>query len=421
MPIVSSGALLDVLREHRILSTEQLAQAADLVRGRCGEARTLAKMLGQRGWLTIYQINQLLAGNGKDLVLGGYLILDRLGQGGLSQVFKARHVQNDWIVALKVIRQEAMADDDGREQFLHEMEAMARLEHPNIVQFCDLDQAGDIFYFAMEFVEGTDLQKQVDLCGPMPAQEACDYIRQAALGLQHAHERNLVHRDIKPANLFLTQENVRVRLPGKNGKKGREVVKKRPLIKILDWGLAGLRYPGGEAGPERVKSMAKGIVGTADFLSPEQARNAHTVDIRGDIYSLGCSLYFLLAGQPPFPSGTLMHKILQHQQTRPTPVEKFRDDLSEEVIDILARMMAKDPIERFQTPAAIALALAPSARQEIPASEAPKQSKPYRGPARVKDETPLPIELGTPGRTSKAGRQRGNGDQSDTSYPRQGS
>src|SRR5438105_8475294 len=258
-------------------------------------------MLGQRGWLTIYQINQILEGRAKDLVMGPYLIQDRLGQGGLSQVFKARHAQYGWIVALKVIRPEAMADAEGRKQFLHEMEAMARLEHPNIVQFCDLDQAGELFYFAMEFVDGTDLGKHVGLCGPLPVGEACDYVRQAALGLQHAHECNLVHRDVKPVNLFLTY------VPGSKsvggtGKKTRPVT--QPLIKILDWGLASLRYPKGQSGPELIQSIAKGIVGTADYLSPEQARNHHAVDIRGDIYSLGCTLYFLLTGQAPFPTGT---------------------------------------------------------------------------------------------------------------------
>jgi serine/threonine protein kinase len=415
MTIVSSGALIDTLRLYQLLSGDKLAQLPHLAKGRCEEARGLAKLLGQRGWLTIYQINQVLDGHGKELVMGPYQILDRLGQGGLSQVFKARHCEHDWVVALKVIRPEAMADSVGRQQFLHEMEAMARLDHPNIVQFCDLDQAGELFYFTMEYVEGTDLGKHVDLSGPLPVAEACDYIRQAALGLQHAHERNLVHRDIKPVNIFLTH----VLAAGRSGKKARSV--KRPLIKILDWGLAGLRYPKGQSSPELLQSMAKGIAGTADYLSPEQARNHQTVDIRGDIYSLGCSFYFLLTGQPPFPSGTLMQKILQHQQASPDPVSSIREDVPHEVIAILSRMLAKFPEERFQTPAALALALAPFTRAEaadlnqVCRKVAAAKSA---GNQNGKDDTPLPSALGGPGRSLKAGRQRNPGRAADTSCPR---
>jgi serine/threonine protein kinase len=422
MAIVSSGALMDTLRQYQLLSDDKLAQLPHLANGRCAEARALAKLLGQRGWLTIYQINQLLAGNGKNLVLGPYLILDRLGQGGLSQVFKARHRDDGWTVALKAIRPEAMADEEGRRQFLHEMEAMARLDHPNIVQFCDLDQAGVIFYFTMEFIEGTDLGKYVGLSGPLPVCQACDYIRQAALGLQHAHERSLVHRDIKPVNLFLTHvvvpaRNPQPRNPGR-GKKAREV--QQPLIKILDWGLAGLLPPKGPSGPETVQAIAKGLVGTADYLSPEQARNHHAVDIRGDIYSLGCSLYFLLTGQAPFPTGTLMQKILQHQQAEPEPVSAFREDVPADVITLLGRMTAKNPDDRFQTPAAVALALLPFIRDE-PADVGRLCGKVAQikeaGPRGPSDVTPLPKALGGAGRILKAGRHRSPGREADTSCP----
>jgi serine/threonine-protein kinase len=413
--IVSTGALIDALRQFQLLSAEKLAELPYLASGRCADARALAKVLGQRGWLTIFQINQILEGKAKNLVTGPYLILDRLGQGGLSQVFKARHMEHDWIVALKIIRPEAMADAEGRKQFLREMEAMARLEHPNIVQFCDLDQAGELYYFAMEFVDGTDLGKHVGLCGALPVGEASDYIRQAALGLQHAHERNLVHRDIKPVNLFLTQVAT-ARVQERGGTTARQATK--PLIKILDWGLAGLRYPKGQSNPELIESMARGIVGTADYLSPEQARNHHTVDIRGDIYSLGCTFYFLLTGQAPFPMGTLMQKILQHQQAQPAPVSSFREDVPAEILAILKRMLAKDPDERFQIPAAVALALAPFARDTGTDNVGRKLAafKTTLQP-RGKDETPLPSSLGGPGRVLKAGRHRSPGREADTSCP----
>ena len=166
MSMASTGNLIDTLRQLRLLSTEQLYEMTQLAQGRTGDARVLAKSLVQRGWLTIFQINQILSGNHRDLAYGPYHVIDRLGQGGLSQVFKARHVDHDTLVALKVIRPEVMTNREGRQQFLQEMEAMASLDHPNIVQFCDADQCDDTCYFAMEFIDGTDLGKQVRLSGP---------------------------------------------------------------------------------------------------------------------------------------------------------------------------------------------------------------------------------------------------------------
>src|SRR5205807_1223744 len=209
-------ALMDDLRRYGLLSPAHLNELPQLFRGRCHHAGPLAKMLGQRGWLTVFQINEILDGNAKNLVVGPYRVLERLGQGGVSQVFKARHALDGSVVALKVMRPDVFSDAAGRAQFLVEMEAMALLSHPNIVEFCDADQAGDTFYYAMEYVEGTDLGKLVALSGPLPVSAACDCIRQAALGLQHAHERNVVHRDIKPANLSVVS----------NGQ-----------VKMLDWGL----------------------------------------------------------------------------------------------------------------------------------------------------------------------------------------
>src|SRR5262249_4448604 len=162
--------------------------------------RGLARSMLKRGWLTVYQMNQLLAGHGKELIFGPYHVLDRLGSGGQSLVFKARHSEHGWIVALKVIRSELIVSTETTMQFLQEVEATAERDPPNIVPSCDADQAGDTFYCAMEYVEGTDLGKVVGLSGPLPVPQASDYVRQTALGLQHAHEHNLVHRDIKPVN-----------------------------------------------------------------------------------------------------------------------------------------------------------------------------------------------------------------------------
>ena len=165
MAIVSSGSLMDAVRRYELLPKEQLAQLPHLIKGRCADARPLARLLVQRGWLTVYQMNQLLADHGNDLTLGPYHIIDRLGQGGQSLVYKARHREHSWEVALKVIRTELAANPEAGEQFLQEMEAMAALDHPNIVEFCDADLAENTFYCAMEYIEGTDLSKQVSLMG----------------------------------------------------------------------------------------------------------------------------------------------------------------------------------------------------------------------------------------------------------------
>jgi len=405
MMISSSSSLIDALRQHQLLTPDQLAQLPGMSPGR-GGARQFAKSLIQRGWLSVYQVNELLLGKSDELVIGPYHVLDRLGQGGLSSVYKAKHREYQNLVAIKMIKAEVFASTEGRQQFLQEVEAMARLDHPNIVQFCDADEWNDTYYFAMEYVEGTDLGKVVRLMGALPVYEACDYIRQAALGLQHAYERNLIHRDIKPVNLFLTHV-AHGQLPNKTASlfatgatqtphpiNMKATVQVRPLIKILDWGLASLRAPKGSIIDPANEIAARSIVGTADYLSPEQARNANAVEIRGDIYSLGCSLYYLLTGQAPFPNGTLMQKIMNHQQNEPTPVCSFRDDVPEDLIQVMKRMLAKNPSDRYQTPASVALALMPFTRMtSTPPSLSNTMALRITPTPSKRDDTPIPPTL----------------------------
>jgi serine/threonine-protein kinase len=328
----------------------------------------------------------LLAGRGADLVVGPYHVLDHLGRGGQSDVYRARPAGEGHVVALKVIRSDLPGNPEAARQFLLEMEAMTRLDHPNIVQFWDADQCGDSYYCAMEHIEGTDLGKYVRLMGPLPAAEACDYIRQAALGLQHAHEQGLIHRDIKPANLFLVSDGVISNRAGKANKDHSPLT-----IKILDWGLAGLRPPRKAASPGAAEP--KVMVGTADYLSPEQALSPAQVDIRGDLYSLGCTLYFLLTGQPPFPGGTVMEKILRHQEAEPTPLLALRPDLPVGPAGILERLLAKRPMDRFQTPAALAIALTPHCRTN--GNNSSGRPRPRPPSAQRNDDTPRRTALGS--------------------------
>jgi serine/threonine protein kinase len=389
MAIVSSGALLDVLRQYNLLSKQQIHEVLSLAQGRCADVRMLAKSMIKMGWFSVFQVNQLLAGHGKDLVLGPYQILDRLGKGGQSEVYKARHPEHGWTVALKVIRSEHLSNPAAAEQFFLEMQAMAELDHPNIVQFWDADKADNAYYCAMEFVEGTDLGKVVRLQNYLPPAQAAEYVRQAALGLQHAHEHNLVHRDIKPVNLFLTNQPTAASLPA--AWTGLEQPNKEapPLIKILDWGLASMRT--GVEAEKGLRENGQGytVVGTADYLSPEQAVNPQAVDIRSDIYSLGCTLYYLLTGQTPFAGNSIMQKIMLHQMEEPALVEELNPDVPPALAAIVRRMMAKKPECRFQTPAAVALALKPLCRGDLPTTPHDGRSRPLERACRHED-TPIP-------------------------------
>jgi serine/threonine protein kinase len=330
------------------------------------------------------------------LVLGPYLIIDRLGKGGQSEVYKAKHTEHDWIVALKVLRSARLASSAAALQFLQEMTAMAELDHPNIVQFLDVDKADDVYYCAMEFIEGNDLGKLVQLEGRLSPGAAAEYVRQAALGLQHAHEHNMVHRDIKPVNLYLTLKEDRPStgsdLIDRNAVGGQS-----PLIKILDWGIASIQQPGSgcrlpatSTTPVETLDGHK-IVGTADYMSPEQALNPANVDIRADIYSLGCSLYYLLSGQTPFGGKTLLQKVMEHQTESARPLSVLIPEIPRGLDSVVQRMMAKKREERFQTPVAAALALAPFCRLGTVSESMDTRGLPPRplvDRRRPRDETP---------------------------------
>ena len=269
-----------------------------------------------------------------------YRLLRWLGAGGMGVVYQAEHRLMERVVALKVINNTLTADTAAVERFQKEVKAAAKLSHPNIVAAYDADQAGDRHFLVMEFVEGRSLARVVEDRGPLPVEAACECIRQAALGLQHAFECGMVHRDMKPENLMQTV---------------------RGQVKVLDFGLAGFVSGGGPVGS--LTEFGKGL-GTPDYVAPEQIRDAHAADIRADVYGLGCTLYYLLTGQPPFPGGSAAEKIAAHLERTPRPLCQLRSDVPEGLAKVVERMMTKDPANRYQTPAAVVEALGPVALVE---------------------------------------------------------
>jgi hypothetical protein len=267
-----------------------------------------------------------------------YRILSRLGTGGMGVVFLAEHRLMERMVALKTVRKDLTRDPAAVVRFRREVKAAARLSHPNIVTVHDADQTDDLHFLVMEYVQGQDLGRVVEERGPLPVREACEFIRQAAIGLQHAHEHGLVHRDIKPQNLVLSPEG---------------------QVKILDFGLAGLAadrafIASKDLGPLSKTALtgANGAFGTPAFLAPEQATDPHAADIRADIYSLGCTLFFLLAGQAP--PGT-------YQPCPCAALASLRKDVPAGLGRVLAKMMALDPALRYQTPGELAQMIQPFA------------------------------------------------------------
>jgi serine/threonine-protein kinase len=345
MSINSVETLLAALRRVQLLTPEQVDQVARELGPHYRDPQALGEYLVEIDWLTGYQLQLLFAGRWDELTVGPYQMLDRLGEGGVSEVFKAWDTVRGRVVALKVLRQHLVGRSDAVRQFQRELQAITRLSHPNIIKTYDANQVGTVHYFAMECVEGVDLDKFVQRVGPLPVDQACDYIRQVAQGLQHAHQLGLVHRDIKPANLFL----INPPLPGATPPGRRPL---DPVLKILDWGLARLQPALGEAeAAEADQDAEKGmLIGTADYIAPEQARDAGLVDIRADIYSLGCTFYYLLTGRPPFPGTSLMQKLLQHQEADPPSVRAVRPEVPEEVDAVIRKMLAKLPEDRYQIP-----------------------------------------------------------------------
>ena len=298
----------------------------------------LADRLKSLGAITQYQFRKIQIGRTSELMFGKFFICERIGEGGMGKVYRA--LRPDGLeVALKTIRPNLMANKTVVERYKREARAAASLEHPNVVKLIEADDADGRYYIAMEFVNGCDLSRLTkDLIKDsrtIHPSEAAEYIRQAALGLQHSHDRNLIHRDIKPSNLLVCGERA---LPNTGGK---------ALLKILDMGLVRSLAEEEEGATELTRDGT--VVGTPDYMSPEQAKNSSNVDHRADIYSLGCTLYFLLKGGAPFPDGTAIDKLIRHQLDPVPDIRQFRADVSPGLASVIRKMMSKKPIDRFQS------------------------------------------------------------------------
>jgi serine/threonine protein kinase len=306
-------------------------------------ARKFAARLVRDGLLTNFQAHQLLLGKWRGFTVGKYQVLEQLGLGGMGRVYLCSHLFMRRLVAIKVLSLGRAEQPAALARFYREARAAASLDHPNIVRAYDSGQEGDLHFLVMEYVDGTSLQQIVKGHGPLDLRRAAHYVCQAALGLQHLHETGLIHRDIKPSNLLLDRQGT---------------------IKILDLGLSRFFHDQRDGLTKQFDD--KSILGTADYLSPEQARNSHEVDIRTDIYGLGATFYFLLTGRSLFQGKTLTQKLLSHQLKEPTPLRELRPEVPETLAAVVAGMMAKDPADRYPVPAAVVEALGPWTDQPAP-------------------------------------------------------
>jgi len=326
MPI-STDEFVRRLADSGVMSDEEVASFVENLPAEKKplDGGQLARELVRQKRLTAYQAQEVYSGRGKSLVLGNYLILDKLGQGGMGLVFKAEHRRMKRLEALKVLSPKVTRTAEAMRRFQHEVEAAARLLHPNIVTAFDADEAGGTHFLVMEYVDGTDLASLVKERGPLPLDQALDCILQAARGLEYAHQHGVVHRDIKPANLLLDREGT---------------------VKILDMGLARLESADG---PQDDLTRTGQIMGTVDFMAPEQARDTKHADGRADIYSLGATLWYLLAGKHLYAGETPLERLIAHQ-TKPLP--SLRDAcpaVSPELEAMFERLVAKTPEARCQT------------------------------------------------------------------------
>lgn len=355
MAMMTAPELLDWLGKSLLLTATQVDELRPQLTS-WPDGHALAKELITRNWLTPYQVNQILQGKGETLILGPNRLLERIGEGAMGQVYKAWNARLDRVVAVKMIHKEHIENAKAMDRFRREVKTASQLDHPNIVLVRDADEADGRPYLVMDFIEGEDLSQRVKRDGPLPLAEAVDFVRQAALGLQHAFEKGVVHRDIKPGNLML--ESSRAAVPDAAGASTVNLPPVVHQVRILDFGLA---RDNDDPNAKRLTQMGN-ILGTVDYIAPEQAHDARTVDTRADIYGLGCTLFYLLTGKPPFLGATLVEKITARMSNAPPSLRAVRPEVPAGLDAVVQRMMARRPEDRYQAPIHVAQALAPFTR-----------------------------------------------------------
>ncbi len=324
---VERDVFLDCLRKSDLLASDEIERLEESFPN--GDTDSLVRELTRRQRLTPFQATILKHGRWKGLVLGSYVVLEKLGQGGMGRIFKARHRRLGRVVCLKVLHPSGSRSPDHVERFQREARAVATLHHPNIVVAHDAGESGGIHFLAMELIEGRDLAKVVASEGPLPLEKTLRLVIESARALQYAHEQGIVHRDVKPHNLLLDDSG---------------------SIKVLDLGLARFdsfldRSP--DALSHASMTTTSTVMGTVDYMAPEQALNSRNADARSDIYSLGCTFYYLLTGKPLHAGETVVEKLVAHRERSAPALSSVRRDASEELDAVFRRMVAKDPGARF--------------------------------------------------------------------------
>ncbi len=352
-PISSVADYCTLLTKSKLLPAEEVEALhrrwKNEANGHDDQTEAFGKYLIQRRVLTPYQTAMLQRGRADGFFLNGYKILDRIGKGQMGGVYKAVHTLGQ-LVALKILPSSKARDQHVLGRFQREARLLTQVDHPNVVRAYQVGEADRVHYIVMEFLEGETLEEVLERRTRLPCPEAVRLIWQALNGLQHLHDRRMVHRDLKPSNLML------IALAA-----GENDTTWNSAVKIVDIGLGRELFddntPEGQI--ETQLTVEGAVLGTPDYLAPEQARDARTADIRADIYSLGCVLYQSLTGRTPFPDANIMSQMLKHATEKPTPLEQLVPDVPPGLQQVLDVLMAKDVTQRFQTPEEAALALRP--------------------------------------------------------------
>jgi hypothetical protein len=373
-PPATLAELVDLVRRTGVADDDaverfRIGRTADEL----GAAEVVAGAMIRDGLLTPYQVQRLLRGEARGLRIGGrYRVLDKIGGGGMGRVFLCQDNRTGGPVAVKVMAGGLGQDPQATARFHREGRAATRLDHPALVPALDVGADGRQLYLALEFVDGADLYRYVGTCGPLEPATAAYYVARAADALQAAADQGWVHRDVKPHNLMVDRA-------------GR--------LRVLDLGLA--RPCGDDSSHLQVTDpeAADALLGTVDFIAPEQVDDSSGVDGRADIYALGATFYFLLAGRPPLPDGSTGEKLEWLRSNDPVPIREVRPEVPPDMADVLARMMAKDPDDRYQAPREVCAALAAWAESAPPV---PDPAALVDWPPAVRQLLGLPAREGAP-------------------------